>query len=115
MAQNTMPRQRSPLDATSWGVVYDTPATRRVKVRNEFPYLGALLIYIYSPPDLKAGEKRPAVVFVNAVGDRGDNKVKSWAIYQSWPRLVAAYGMIGVSMDADGARIQNRCAASSTF
>jgi len=77
-----------------------------VKVRNDVPYLGALAIDIYSPPDLKEGEKRPAVVFINAVGDRGDNKVKSWAIYQSWPRLVAAHGMIGVSMDADGARIQ---------
>src|SRR5262245_16910582 len=106
-AQNSaQPRQRSQLDATNWGVVYDTPATKSVKVRNEVPYLGALSIDIYSPPDLKAGEKRPAVVFINAVGDRGDNKVKSWAIYQSWPRLVAAPGMIGVSMDADGERVQ---------
>ncbi len=107
LAQNTTQlRPRSPLDATSWGVVYDRPATKHVKVRNEVPYLGALAVDIYSPPDLKEGEKRPAVVFINAVGDRGDNKVKSWAIYQSWPRLVAAHGMIGVSMDADGARIQ---------
>jgi dienelactone hydrolase len=107
MAQNNAPpRQRSQLDATNWGVVYDVPATKHVKVRNEVPYLGALAIDIYSPPDLKAGEKRPAVVFINAVGDRGDNKVKSWAIYQSWPRLVAAHGMIGVSMDADIERIQ---------
>jgi hypothetical protein len=76
MAQNNAPpRQRAPLDATSWGVVYDAPATKHVKVHNEVPYLGALAIDIYSPPDLKAGEKRPAVVFINAVGDRGDNKV----------------------------------------
>ncbi|HEY7547231.1 MAG TPA: tetratricopeptide repeat protein, partial [Blastocatellia bacterium] len=26
--------------------------------------------------------------------------------YKSWPRLVAAHGLIGISMDADGARIQ---------
>ena len=31
---NAPPRQRSPLDATSWGVVYDVPATKHVKVRN---------------------------------------------------------------------------------
>ena len=75
-AQNsTQPRQRSPLDATSWGVVYDTPATKHVKVRNEVPYLGALAIDIYSPPDLKAGEKRPAVVFVNA---SGPSSAKFW-------------------------------------
>src|SRR5262245_51376971 len=107
MAQNSaQPRQRSQLDATNWGVVYDTPETKHVKVRNEVSYMGALAVDIYSPPDLKAGEKRPAVIFINAVGDRADNKLKSWAIYQSWPRLVAAHGMIGVSMDADGARIQ---------
>src|SRR5262245_57330053 len=107
MAQNTAPpRQRSQLDATSWGVVYDVPATKHVKVRNDVPYLDSLAVDIYSPPDLKAGEKRPAVIFINAVGDRADNKLKSWAIYQSWPRLVAAHGLVGVSMDADGARIQ---------
>lgn len=97
---------RSPLDATNWGVVYDVPATKQVKVRNNVPYLDTLTVDIYSPPDLKAGETRGAVVFINAVGDRPDNKVKSWAIYQSWPRLVAAHGLIGISMDADGARIQ---------
>ncbi len=106
MAQNTAPPQPSPLDATNWGVVYDVPATKEVKVRHNVPYLDALAVDIYSPPDLKEGEKRPAVVFINAVGDRGENKVKSWGIYQSWPRLVAAHGMIGVSMDADSTRIQ---------
>lgn len=106
LAQNTVPPQRSPLDVTNWGVVYDVPATKHVKVHKEVPYLGALAVDIYTPADLKEGEKRPAVVFINAVGDRADNKVKSWAIYQSWPRLVAAHGLIGVAMDADGARIQ---------
>ena len=100
----------SPLRPTQWGVVYDVPATRLVKVRTDIPYLrdarSTLTVDIYSPPDIKAGEKRPAVVFINAVGDRGDNKVKNWEIYKSWPRLVAAHGLIGVSMDADGTRIQ---------
>jgi dienelactone hydrolase len=105
-AQAPMPTPRSPLDATNWGVVYDVPATKQVKVRKEVPYLGTLAVDIYTPPDLKAGETRPAVIFINAVGDRGENKVKSWGIYQSWPRLVAAHGLVGVSMDADGARIQ---------
>ena len=99
-------QQRSPLDATSWGVVYDVSATKQVKVRNNVPYLDSLAVDIYSPPELKAGETRPAVVFINAVGDRGENKVKNWAIYQSWPRLVAAHGLIGISMDADGTKIQ---------
>lgn len=112
LAQHTAPpQQRSPLDITGWGIVYDVPATKQVKVRADVPYLndarGTLAIDIYAPPDLKAGERRPAVVFINAVGDRPPNKVKSWEIYKSWPRLVAAHGLVGVSMDADGARIQD--------
>ncbi len=110
MAQDRAAEQK-PLDATSWGVVYDVPATAQVKVTRNVPYLrdaqGTQAIDIYSPPDLKAGEKRPAVVFINAVGDRADSKVKDWGIYKTWPRLVAAHGLIGVSMDADGARIQD--------
>jgi tetratricopeptide (TPR) repeat protein len=106
LAQGPVPTPRSPLDATNWGVVYDIPATKDVKVQRDVPYLDTLTVDIFSPPDLKAGEKRPAVVFVNAVGDRGTDKVKNWGIYQSWPRLVAAHGLIGIAMDADGTRIQ---------
>jgi tetratricopeptide (TPR) repeat protein len=55
------------------------------------------------------------VIFLNAIGDRPDSKVKSWAIYSSWPRLVAANGMIGISMDADGNRIQDSLKALFAF
>jgi len=108
---STAPAPRSPLDAISWGVVYDVPGTKQVKVSSEVPYLsdarGTLAVDIYSPADMKPGEKRPAVVFMNAIGDAPNSKVKSWGIYSSWPRLVAAHGLIGVSMDADGSRIQD--------
>lgn len=103
--------QRSPLDPTAWGVVYDTTATMQVKVTPEVTYFkddrSDLKIDIYSPPDAKAGERRPAVIFLNAIGDQPTNKVKSWAIYSTWPRLIAAHGMVGISMDADGTRIQD--------
>jgi tetratricopeptide (TPR) repeat protein len=109
VAQNAAP-QRSPLNPTGWGVVYDIPATKDVKVNRNVPYLkdarGTLAIDIYSPPNLRAGERHPAVVFINAIGDFGEEKVKDWEIYKSWPRLVAAHGLIGVSMEADGSRIQ---------
>ncbi len=98
---------RSQLDATNWGVVYDVPATKQVKIRQNVPYLSNLAIDIYTPPDMKADETRPAVVFLNAIGDSAQSKVKSWAIYQSWPRLVAAHGLVGISMDADGEHIQD--------
>lgn len=98
--------QRSPLDATYWGVVYDVPATKNVKVKTDVPYSGSLTIDVYSPPNAKAGEKFPAVVFLNAIGDAPGNKLKTWEIYKSFPRLIAAHGMVGISMDADGAKIQ---------
>jgi dienelactone hydrolase len=107
---NPQPQTRSPLDPTNWGVVYDVPATKNVKVKADVPYFkderSALTIDVYAPPDLKAGEKLPAVVFLNAIGDAPNGKVKHWEIYKSFPRLIAAHGMVGISMEADGTRIQ---------
>ena len=100
------------LNPTAWGVVYDVPAARRVVLRGDVPYMrganGDLTLDVYVPPGLRPGERRGAVVFLNAVGDGADSteKVKDWAIYSSWPRLVAAHGLVGISMDADRDRIQ---------
>ena len=103
--------QRSPLDPANWGVVLDHPAAKNVTVKRDITYFtspaGAQTIDIYTPPGAKAGEKLPAVIFLNAIGDRPGDKVKNWGIYSSWPRLIAAHNMIGISMDADGERIQD--------
>jgi Flp pilus assembly protein TadD len=109
-AQEAAPKKAvSELDPMHWGVVVDVPATKQVKLRADVVYRRRgnrdLSVDIYQPPDLKAGQVRPAVVFVNAVGDRGDDRVKRWGIYRTWPRLVAAHGLCGVSMDADSAAI----------
>ena len=100
-----------PLDIRRYGVVLDHPDAPRVTVHEGVTYLttpaGKQNLDIYLPPGLRAGEKRPAVVFLNAIGDNPDgSKVKSWEIYRSWPRLIAAYGMVGISMDADPERVQ---------
>lgn len=104
-AVNLFAQEKSPLDATNWGVVYDVPATKNVKVKN-VAYSGNLTIDVYSPPNAKASDKFPAIVFLNAIGDAPTSKVKSWEIYKSFPRLMAAHGIVGISMDADGAKIQ---------
>lgn len=104
-AQNNPPP--SPLDGRIYGVVYDIPATKDVKVKENVPYLGDLKIDVYTPPNAKPADKFPAVIFLNAIGETPNQpKVKSWGIYRSFPRLVAAHGIIGISMEADGARIQ---------
>jgi Flp pilus assembly protein TadD/dienelactone hydrolase len=117
--QPQTPSAASPLVPTRWGVVYDVPATRRVTMRADVPYLsdarGTLTLDLYLPPDMRPGERRPAIVFVNAVGDRPGDRVKRWEIYTSWPRLTAAHGLVGVSMDADQSRIQESIRAAFSF
>lgn len=116
---NPQTRPVSPLSPTVWGVVYDVPATKDVKLKADVPYLkdaqGTLAIDIYAPANMKAGEKLPTVIFLNAIGDRPDDKIKNWEIYKSFPRLVAAHGMIGISMEADGERIQESLRALFNF
>ncbi len=108
-------RQPSKLEGTRWGVVYDIPDTKKVKVAKSVPYSANLTVDIYSPPNAKPADKRPAVIFLNAIGDGPEGKVKDWGIYSSWPRLMAAEGMIGISMDADGEKIQESLASVFDF
>lgn len=98
-------------DGRHWGVVLQHPETQNVTVKKNIPYLsdskGTLKFDLYLPPSIKANEKRPAIVFLNAIGERpNDMAVKDWGIYASWPRLMAAEGYIGISMETDGTRIQ---------
>lgn len=110
----------NPLDIINYGVILDDPKMKEVKVKLDVPYLedekGKLHIDIYALPGMKAGEKRPAIIFLNAIGDAPDfAKIKTWGIYKSWPRLMAAQGYIGISMEADGSRIQESLQALFDF
>lgn len=110
----------SPLGATYWGVVLDVPATKLVKAREGVVYHrsgdDSLLIDVYQPSG-PAG-RRAAVVFLNTIGDppaAEGERVRRWAIYRSWPRLIAAHGMVGISMDADREHIQESLIALFRF
>ena len=107
-------------DPLSFGVVLDHAAMKDVIVKKDIVYLednkGSLRMDVYLPPKLKANERKPAIIFLNAIGDdSGQRKVKSWGIYTSWPKLMAAYGYVGISMEADGARIQESIKALFNF
>ena len=99
----------SPLDGDRWGVVDTHPAMPTVRHIRDVPYLsdslGVLTVDLYLPAATRAEDRLPAVVFINGVGDQPGDRVKDWAIYSSWPRLLAAQGIIGISMDADRARV----------
>lgn len=108
-AQTTPPV--SPMSPLQYGVILDHPGVKDVVIQPDVTYLndnkGALHMDVYQPPGLKNGESRPAIVFLNAIGDQeGGPKLKTWGIYKTWPRLMAAHGYIGISMECDGSRIQ---------
>ena len=99
------------LDPYEYGVVVEDGRTKTVLVKKDIPYLkdekGTLHIDLHLPPGLKANDVRPAIIFLNAIGDDPDGgKLKNWAIYKTWPALIAAHGYIGVSMECDRNRIR---------
>ena len=99
-------------DVTAQEVVVRVPGMDRVTVRKDLPYenteSGALRLDVYLPPELERGALRPAVVFVNGVGDQPDSRLKDWNAYRSWGRLVAASGWIGVTFEARGPADKSR-------
>ncbi len=118
MAQNAT--TVSPFNSDYWGVVLDHPEMKNVKVKPDVPFLedgkGTLKMDIYFPPDIRENEKRPAVIFLNAMGDSpGQPTAKSRRIYRTWPQLVAAYGMVGISMESDRERNQESIQALFKF
>lgn len=94
--------ERSKLDSTGYGVVYEVPPMKDVKVTPNVAYFkdanSSFALDIYTPPNAKPGDKIPAVVFLAAA--------KDWEVYKTYPRLVAAHGMIGISLNSDYARTQ---------
>jgi Flp pilus assembly protein TadD len=117
-AQN--PEPLSIFDGRAWGVVLQHPEMKNVLIKKDIPYLsdskGTLKMDVYLPPTMRKNEKRPAVIFLNAIGDQPtEMKVKSWGIYKTWPQLVAAHGYVGISMECDGSRIQESITSLFTF
>lgn len=102
-------RVRPEHDLNSYGVVETIPGMDRVRVVPEVTYKTvdgrALQMDIYYPPGpAKPADVRPAVVFVNGVGDPPNfAKLRTWGQYTSWPRLIAASGLVAVTFDARGA------------
>ena len=81
-------------------VVYSVPGMDQVQVRKDLVYKRTddpnVRMDIYTPPGLAAGEKRPAVIFIHG-GAPTQFRPKEWGFFQSWGRLVAASGMVGVT------------------
>ena len=106
LAQPAPHRVRPEHDLNAYGVVETVPGMDRVRVE-ELTYKtiagNALQMNLYLPPGARKGGALPAVVFINGVGDfPGRPKLRTWGQYTSWPRLVAASGMVAITFDARG-------------
>jgi tetratricopeptide (TPR) repeat protein len=106
VALNAQPGNESPFNANHWGVVLEDPNTSHVTVKKDLTFFkdgkGELRIDMYLPSKLKAGEKRPAIVFMNGFGNM---LMKSSEVYKTWGKLVAANGFVGITMEADPDRL----------
>lgn len=52
---------------------------------------------VYRPADARAEDRRGAVIFIHGGAD-AVTQPKNWGIYQSWGRLMATTGLVGVTM-----------------
>ncbi|HEX5044679.1 MAG TPA: tetratricopeptide repeat protein [Candidatus Polarisedimenticolaceae bacterium] len=92
-------------DRLGFGVVETVPGMDEVAVKTMVYKTvtdRALEMDVYAPPGGGAAPKS-AVVFVNGVGDfPGQRKLRHWGQYTTWPRLIAASGMVAITFDARG-------------
>jgi|SoiMethySBSTD1v2_1073268.scaffolds.fasta_scaffold45978_5 tetratricopeptide (TPR) repeat protein len=104
LAQTTPHKLRPEHDLNNYGVVETIPGMDKVVPRQvtwKTVSGTALLMDVYAPPATKGAA--PAVVFVNGVGMwPGGTPLRTWGQYTSWPRLIAASGMVAVTFDARG-------------
>lgn len=90
-------------------VVYAVPGMNAVEVhrdlvyrRREHPEGADLLMDVYLPPGLAAGETRPGVLLVHGGPIPADrmpllHRIKSWGIFLSYGELLAASGLVAVT------------------
>jgi acetyl esterase/lipase len=93
-------RLRQMAELVNKPVVYKVPGMDQVRVRKDLVYKKTddpnVKMDVYAPPGLAAGERRPAVILIHG-GAPTQYRPKEWGIFQSWGRLVAASGMVGVT------------------
>lgn len=106
---------RSIHDPTGYPLVWNQPGADGVTSRTGIlfgrPAARDLTLDLYAPPGTVPGVPRPAVVFLSGFGDDPARPLKSWEIYRSWMRAVAARGYVGVMGESDPADVPGSLAA----
>jgi acetyl esterase/lipase len=87
-------------DILKMRVVYAVDGMDRA-VRRQLEYKTSdgvsLSMDVYAPPDLKAGERRPAIVFIHGGPVPPAMEPTEWGVYRSYGELAAASGFVGVT------------------
>lgn len=100
------PRPSDPLDLTTYRLVVRETGMDEAREQADQVYDAkrGLKFDLFTPRGHDVKRPVPAVVFANGVGLAPEGpQLKDWAIYDDWARLMAARGMIGVTMDSDRA------------
>jgi hypothetical protein len=106
---------RSIHDPTGYPLVWNQPGAERVEARTGLvfarPLDRDLALDLYPPAGAAPGARRPAVVFLAGFGDDPAAPLRSWEIYRSWLRTVAARGYVGVMGESDPRDVPGSLAA----
>ncbi len=90
---------KTPAEMVMMPVVYTLPGMEMAKVVPNLTYSDVdnphLLMDVYLPADSEA-ERRPVVVLIHG-GSKPEYHAKDWGVFQSWGKLIAASGMVGVA------------------
>jgi len=108
MGQQMSPEQEKQLrEMLKMPVVYSVPGMENAQVTEGLVYrtdgAAKLQMNVYRPAGLAREVRRPAVFFlhggVSLAGPPGLPKPTEWGVYQSYGRLMAASGLIGVTFN----------------
>ena len=89
-------------------IYYELPGMANVTVTSDVTYRTvnesgrnvALTMDVYRPPTARTGQRFPALIFVHGGLTLDQPRTaKDWGIYQSWGRVAAASGLVGVTFN----------------
>ncbi len=102
-------------DPTAYPLVWAEPGVERVAERLDVEYGRpgdrALRLDLFAPAGAPPAGGWPAVVFVSGFGDDPAQPLKSWGIYRSWLRTMAARGYVALMGETDRADVAGSLAA----
>jgi acetyl esterase/lipase len=90
---------KTPTQRVTPPVVYGLPGMDQARVHANLKYTNVdnpnLLMDVYRPPNASDNERFPLVLFIHG-GAGAEYRPKDWGFFQSWGRLIAAAGMVGI-------------------